>query len=89
MAAPTTILIAQPELPPTAQMGLTVPEFVTARQVLLKLGVPETAIQMLGTNVTSTRDEALALKAWVMANNAHSVVIPTDLFHTRRARWIF
>ena len=84
-----TILIAQPELPRTAQMGLTVPEFVTARQVLLKLGVPETAIQMIGTNVTSTRDEALALKAWVMANKAHSVVIPTDLFHTRRARWIF
>jgi hypothetical protein len=24
-----------------------------------------------------------------MANKAHSVVIPTDIFHTRRARWIF
>ena len=44
---------------------------------------------MFGTNVTSTRDEALALKTWVTANNAHSVVIPTDLFHTRRVRWIF
>ena len=70
-------------------MGLTVPEHVTAREVLLKLGVPENAIQLLGTNVTSTRDEALAFRAWVAANNAHSVVIPTDIFHTRRARSIF
>jgi uncharacterized SAM-binding protein YcdF (DUF218 family) len=84
-----TILITQPELPPTAEMGLTVPEFVTAREVLLRLGVPATAIQMLGTNVSSTRDEALALKQWVQDYHAHSVVIPTDIFHTRRARWIF
>ena len=84
-----TILITQSERHPTAQMGLTVPEFVTARQVLLQLGVPESAIQMIGTNVTSTRDEALALKTWASGHNARSVVIPTDIFHTRRARWIF
>jgi len=84
-----TILITQPELPPTAQLGLTVPEFVLARQVLLKLGVPENAIRMIGTNVTSTRDEAVALKAWVAETKAHSVVIPPDIFHTRRVRWIF
>jgi hypothetical protein len=35
------VLIAQSELPPTAQMGLTVPEFGLARQVLLTNGVPE------------------------------------------------
>jgi uncharacterized SAM-binding protein YcdF (DUF218 family) len=83
------ILITQPQLPPTAELGLTVPEFVTARLVLLSNGVPETAIQMLGTNVTSTRDEALALKNWACRTKAHSVIIPTELFHTRRARWIF
>ncbi len=83
------ILIAQPELPPTAELGLTVPEFVTARKVLLQLGVPESAIEMIGTNVTSTRDEALAVRAWVEQNHAGSVIIPTDIFHTRRARWIF
>lgn len=84
-----TILIVQSEIPPTAEMGLTVPEFVTAREVLLKLGIPVGAIQMLGTNVTSTRDEALALKIWMTGHSAHSVLIPTDIFHTRRARWIF
>jgi uncharacterized SAM-binding protein YcdF (DUF218 family) len=84
-----TILLTRPELSPTAQMGLTVPEFVTARQILLTNGVPETAIQMISTNVTTTRDEALALKSWVLGTKAHSVIIPTDIFHGRRVRWIF
>ena len=34
-------------------------------------------------------DEALALKDWVQQTKAHSVLIPTDLFHTRRVCWIF
>lgn len=83
------ILIAQPELPPTAQMGLTVPEFQIAREVLLQLGVPESAIEMIGTNVTSTRDEAFAVREWAEQNHARSIIIPTDDFHTCRARWIF
>jgi uncharacterized SAM-binding protein YcdF (DUF218 family) len=87
-AAPK-ILVSQPKLPPTAQMGLTTPEFVIAREVLLSNGVPESAIEVLGTNMTSTFDEARALKAWLSQNQAHTVIIPTDLFHTRRARWIF
>lgn len=87
-AAPR-VLVAQPELPPTVQMGLTTPEYVLAREVLLSNGVPASAIQLLGTNVMSTRDEALACKQWVTETKARSVIIPTELFHTRRARWIF
>jgi uncharacterized SAM-binding protein YcdF (DUF218 family) len=89
------VLITQPELPPTAQMGLTVPEFVIARQVLLSNGVPASAIQMIGTNVTSTRDEALAVRAWVTDHasrftfHAPRIIIPTDIFHIRCVRWIF
>ena len=83
------VLLTQPELPLTARMGLTVPEFVIARQVLLSNGVPPTAIQMIGTNVTSTRDEAVAARAWLVTHHASRIIIPTDLLHTRRARWIF
>ena len=83
------ILITQTELPPTAQMGLTVPGFITTRQIMLSNGVPAAALQIVGTNVNSTRDEALALKTWVTEHNAHSLIIPTDMFHTRRVRWIF
>jgi uncharacterized SAM-binding protein YcdF (DUF218 family) len=84
-----TVLVAQPEWPPSAKMGLTVPEGVTARLLLISNGVPPAAITPLGTNVTNTREEALALKSWLAENKARSVIIPTDLFHTRRARWIF
>ena len=83
------VLISQSELPPTAQMGLTVPEFVTASLVILSNGVPATAIALVGTNVTSTIDEARALRQWVTETHARSIIIPTDIFHTRRARWIF
>ena len=48
-------------------MGLTMPEFVIARQVMLSNGVPPTAIQMIGTNVTSTRDEAVAVRSGHLA----------------------
>lgn len=83
------VLVTQPELPLTARMGLTRPEHIVAREVLLSNGVPASAIQFLGTNVTSTRDEALAFKQWAAQTKAHSVIIPTELFHTRRVRWMF
>ena len=87
-AAPA-VLVTQPRLSPTEELGLRAPEQEIARAILLTNGVPATAIQALGTNVFNTRDEALALRAWVEQTKAHSVLIPTDVFHTRRARWIF
>lgn len=83
------ILMAQPKLSPTAEMGLTVPEYQIAHNVLLRLGVPANAIEMIGTNVSSTREEALAVRQWADQNRARSVLIPTDLFHTRRVRRMF
>jgi len=83
------ILVAQEEPSPTQQAGLTVAATETTRKLLVQLGVPEAAIQPLGTNVTSTRDEAFAFRDWAQQHHAGSVLIPTDIFHTRRARWIF
>lgn len=87
--AARNILITQPRPSPTEELAVRAPEYVTARQILLSNGVPPSVIEPLGTNVTSTRDEAVALRGWVQQSKAHSVVIPTDIFHTRRARWIF
>jgi len=39
--------------------------------------------------VTSTFEEAKALRLWCLANNARSVIIVTNPFHSRRVRWIF
>jgi len=59
------------------------------RMVLLKLGVPDTAIEMFGEANEGTRDEAIALKDWAERNGASRIIIPTELFAARRVRWIF
>ena len=35
-----------------------------------------------------THDEALALRAWVEENGAHSIIVPTEVFSARRVRWM-
>jgi uncharacterized SAM-binding protein YcdF (DUF218 family) len=59
------------------------------RQVLLKLGVPEHAIEAFGQANDSTRDEAVTLREWVERHGASSIIIPTEVFAARRVRWIF
>ncbi|MGP0094489.1 MAG: YdcF family protein [Xanthobacteraceae bacterium] len=59
------------------------------REVLLKRGVPFTAIAEFGDQVSSTYEEARAILAWAKTSGAKSVIIPIDIFSTRRVRWIF
>jgi uncharacterized SAM-binding protein YcdF (DUF218 family) len=59
------------------------------REILLSNGVPASAMLAVGTNVASTFDESRAVRAWAKQTGATSIVIATDWFHTRRARWIF
>ena len=56
--------------------------------VLLKLGVPPEAILSFGTDVSNTYEEARALAAWVKANGVRSIIVPTEIFSSRRVRWI-
>jgi DUF218 domain len=57
------------------------------RQVLMKLGVPASAIETFGTANKSTKDEMTALHAWVELNHASGVIIPVEIFASRRVRW--
>ena len=59
------------------------------RRVLLKLGVPENAIETFGQANKSTRDEAVELWRWVERHGAKSIIIPTEVFAARRVRWVF
>jgi uncharacterized SAM-binding protein YcdF (DUF218 family) len=43
----------------------------------------------VGDGVATTYDESRAVRAWLATNNAKSILIVTDLSHTRRAKWIF
>jgi uncharacterized SAM-binding protein YcdF (DUF218 family) len=83
------ILYMNVKLSPAEEMGVYPSEAELTRRILLSNNIPASALQMIGTNVTSTYDESRAVRAWVRQNGAASIVITTDLFHTRRARWIF
>ena len=70
-------------------MGLIPGHSELNRIVLLKLGVPDTAIEIFGEANGSTRDEALALRVWADRHDVSRIIIPTGVFSARRVRWIF
>jgi uncharacterized SAM-binding protein YcdF (DUF218 family) len=83
------ILIMNVRLSPSTELGITLPEKDLTRQVLVKLGVPDSDVVDLGTGVASTFDESMAVRTWTRTNAVKSLIIPTDLFHTHRVRWLF
>jgi uncharacterized SAM-binding protein YcdF (DUF218 family) len=64
-------------------------ETTVTRKLLLKLGVPAEAIVEFGDKLSSTYEEARAVLEWAKSSGAKSVIIPTELFPTRRVRWTF
>jgi uncharacterized SAM-binding protein YcdF (DUF218 family) len=56
--------------------------------VLLKLGIPESAIETFGHALDNTHQEALALRAWAEQHNLYSIIVPTEIFSTSRVRWM-
>jgi uncharacterized SAM-binding protein YcdF (DUF218 family) len=74
---------------PLGTMELWPGETALTRQLLLKLGVPAEAIVEFGDEVSSTYEEARGVLDWAKSSGAKSVIIPTDLFPTRRVRWTF
>ncbi len=82
--------IAQVESHTAEEMGLLPNETDVAIQEMVKLGIPQDSIIVIPSDgpVTSTYDEAVALRQYVEANDIHSVIIVTSAFHTRRASWV-
>jgi uncharacterized SAM-binding protein YcdF (DUF218 family) len=72
-----------------AAIGAVDGDMEANQRVLLKLGVPESAIETFGMANSSTRDEAVALREWVDRHGATTIIIPTEVFPARRVRWIF
>jgi uncharacterized SAM-binding protein YcdF (DUF218 family) len=83
------ILVMKPRPGPTTKLGLTVAEADIAQKILLQQGVPETAIVFPTEEVTSTYEESLAVRNWAATNQVKTIIIPTDIFHTRRVNWLF
>jgi uncharacterized SAM-binding protein YcdF (DUF218 family) len=82
------ILIADTDSGPTGEAGTVSGHTAANRAALIKLGIPQEAIQLFGRHPSSTYEEARALEAWAAATGARRVVVPTEIFVTRRARWI-
>lgn len=68
---------------------LVTPETSVTSAILTGSGVPKESVVWLTPTVNSTLDEAMAVLEWARANHAQRVIVTTDPFHTRRAKWVF
>ena len=59
------------------------------KDYLVRLGVPSQAIEILPVEVTSTKDEAERVSAYLGQHPARRITVVTTAFHTARAGWIF
>jgi uncharacterized SAM-binding protein YcdF (DUF218 family) len=60
-----------------------------ARDVMVQLGVPASAIAILPDSVDNTADEAAQTRALAAARGWHSIIVATSRYHTRRTRFAF
>ena len=82
------ILISNVHEGPAERLGVLSPHTALNRAVLLKLGVPEGDIEIFGADLSSTREEALALRDWATRKKVRSVIVPTEISAARRLRWM-
>jgi uncharacterized SAM-binding protein YcdF (DUF218 family) len=82
------ILLSKNQPGLAAALGAVRSDIEANHQVLTRLGVPESAIDTFGAGSRNTHDEALALRAWAEENDAHSIIVPTEIFAARRVRWM-
>ena len=81
------ILISNIGPKPSERLGVLASHVEQNRKVLLKLGVPESAIEPFGNDLSNTFEEARALRDWAARTGARSVIVPTEIFSARRVRW--
>jgi uncharacterized SAM-binding protein YcdF (DUF218 family) len=55
---------------------------------LLTLGIPASAIETFGNALQNTHQEALVLRAWAERHDVRRLIVPTEIFSTRRVRWM-
>jgi uncharacterized SAM-binding protein YcdF (DUF218 family) len=83
------ILLMNPRPSAATELGLLPTEADLSRDILLKQKVPADAIFVAADLVTNSYDESICVRNWAGTNKVRSVIIPTDVFHTRRVRWLY
>jgi uncharacterized SAM-binding protein YcdF (DUF218 family) len=82
------LLVVKVKLEPSDEAGVTEPDYLKVKHLLENKGVPSGAIVEIGSACTSTWDDIIAARQWAASSGATKLLIPTDLFHTRRVRWV-
>ncbi len=95
------ILVPDVEPSPVEKLGLKPTTTQIILGVLRAQGVPDSAVQLIGQKVSSTREEALAVQSWIQKPSPlpsppsaavpapQCLLIPTDPFATRRTARFF
>jgi uncharacterized SAM-binding protein YcdF (DUF218 family) len=83
------VLVPTTASSPQEEDGVLPPTHVVTRRVLALRGVPEEDVAILSAKSSSTFGDAQALRAYLQSKEVDGVLIVTDHFHTRRARWAF
>jgi uncharacterized SAM-binding protein YcdF (DUF218 family) len=82
------ILIAGVRPSKVEALGILPSHAAINRDLLIKLGIPETVIETFGYQLSNTYEEAAALREWVARSHAKSLIVPTDVFSSRRVRLV-
>lgn len=82
-------LIPETRTNPDIQDGVAYATAETTRQILLKRGISPANIVMLPGSSDSTFGDAQALSRYIEQTGDVDVLIVTNAFHSRRARWVF
>jgi uncharacterized SAM-binding protein YcdF (DUF218 family) len=82
------ILVAEVNLGKAEKLGLLPSHSAINRGILIKLGVPEADIESFGDGLFSTFEEGVALREWAVRTHARSVIVPIEIFSSRRVRWM-
>lgn len=83
------ILLMNPRPTTANEMGLLPTEADLGSNILIRQKVPAASIFVAPDVVTNSHDEAVSVRNWARMNGAQQVIIATDVFHTRRVRWLY
>jgi uncharacterized SAM-binding protein YcdF (DUF218 family) len=84
----TKVLVSDNRRDPAERYGRVMSEVAASEAILLSLGTPEGAIETFGNALGNTHQEVLALRDWAERHNLRSIIVPTEIFSTRRVRWM-
>jgi uncharacterized SAM-binding protein YcdF (DUF218 family) len=82
------VLLSNVHVGPAEHLGALPTQAGAMQEILFKLGVPESAIEIFGNDLSNTHDEVLSLRAWAQRTGARSIIVPTEIFPTRRVHWM-